>query len=274
MFGGLLLIIGAILLIVALLVSWYTISISFSTSESIAGSTVTGSGTDHVDLHPGSMYAYSSSSSYTCTGAAAPYCPASQSTSGSCPYGGSSNSSSCSSLDEKATGNLYSATQFLVIGALALGFIAGILALMAGGRPGMRKGAMALGIIALLLALVTPITLFAAQPGAVKSDYTPSGGQAPSGSGPWSSYIGSCSGSSCGMGSGSGNGTESWGPSTGWYLSLGAFVVFLLGILMVRGGRDDASTSAASSPAAAPAMGSDSSMGVSPPAAPPPSGPP
>ncbi|MCI4345909.1 MAG: hypothetical protein L3K07_04065 [Thermoplasmata archaeon] len=273
MLGGLLLIIGAILLIVALLTSWYTFTTSFSTSQSVGGSTISGSGNSHVDLHPGSSYAYSSSQSYTCTGAASAFCPQSASSSGTCPYSGSS-STGCSNTNEKQTGQLYSVTEFLVIGGLVLGFLAGIFALMSSGKPGMRKGAMALGIIALLLALVAPITLLAAQPAAIKSDFTPSGGSAPNSSGPWSSFFGSCStGSNCGFGSGSGgNGTFTWGPSVGWYLSIGAFVVFLLGILMVRGGRDSSPTDASMSQSSA-SMGSDSSMGSGQPA-PPPSAPP
>lgn len=230
MLGGLLMIIGAILLIVALLTSWYTYS--SKSTETFGANSATG--TINIDLHPGSNYV--ASSSFSCSGPqASAACP--PSTSNSCPYTSSSSTGSCPAGNFNKTGPLYAVTEYLVIGGLVLGFLAGILAFVSGGKPGMRKGALVLGILALLFAIVTPITLLAAQPGAIKSD----SGNVPSGSsGPWSSYFGSCSGSSCATGA-SGNNSATWGPSTGWYLSIVAFIVFLLGTMMImRGGKDSA----------------------------------
>lgn len=259
MLGGLLMIIGAILLIVALLTSWYTYSAK--TSESFAGNSATG--TINLDLHPGSNYV--SSSSYSCSGPqASSLCPSS--TSNSCPYVSSSSSNSCPAGNFNKTGALYAVTEYLVIGGLVLGLLAGILAFVSGGKPGMRKGALALGIIALLLAIATPITLLAAQPGAIKADSS----NVPSGSsGPWSSYFGSCSGSSCGTGGGP-NSSATWGPSVGWYLSIVAFIVFLLGTMMImRGGKDSSSMAAPMPAQPAPMDSSGSAAPMSPPGSPP-----
>jgi hypothetical protein len=251
MLGAILLIIGAILLIAALFTSWYT----WSLQESGAGGSITGD----TDFHAGTSY----TTSFSCSGEASSVCPSGA----TCPYSGSS-STGCTAAGENKTGQLYAVTEFIVIGGLVLGFLAGILALMGGTKPGMRKGAVALGAIALILALVGPVVLLAAQPGAVKSDSTPSGGSAPSGSGPYSSYFGSCSGSNCGFGgSGATSVSGTWGPSVGWYLSIVAFVLFLLGVIMVmRGGRE---SSAMPASAPAPAAPMDSSMGAPPPASPP-----
>lgn len=225
MLGGILLFIGAILLIVALLTSWYTTSLQSSGPG--------GSATEQLDFKPGSSY----SVSFSCSGAASSLCPGST----TCSYSGSS-SNYCNPQGINRTGQLYAVTEYLVIGGLVLGLLAGIFAMMSGGKPGMRKGAIALGVIALLFALVVPITLLAAQPGALKSDFTPSGGSAPTGNGPYSSFFGSCSGNNCGFtGPASGNVSDTWGPSVGWYLSIVAFIVFLLGTMMVmRSGKESA----------------------------------
>ncbi|MCI4334371.1 MAG: hypothetical protein L3K04_01865 [Thermoplasmata archaeon] len=250
MLGGLLLIIGAILLVVALLTSWYSFTIT--ESATVEGQSLSGS--VQTSLYPGSDYKTTTSG----------YFGGNTTT---CPYAGTTSTSGCSPYARNQTGALYSVAEFLTIGGLVLGLLAGILALMTTGRPGMRKGAMALGILALLLALVTPMVLLAGQPAAIKNDEAQYGGHAPTnGSGPDTSFFGSCSGSSCEGGSPAPGVSISgtWGPSTGWYLSIGAFVVFLLGILIVRGAKGQDAM-----PAPAPAAPADSSMPSNPPANPP-----
>jgi hypothetical protein len=251
--GGLLFIIGAVLLIVSLLTVWYVYS--ESASASFLGASI--SETGQLQLKPGSSYTTSFSSS--CSGSVpAGACPGSESS--SCPYSGGGGSN-CPSRGENKTGQLYAVTEYLVIGGLVLGLLGGILAILSPGKPGLRKGAMALGILALLFALIAPMTLLALQPGAIKSDETSPGGAAPNGTGPYASFFGSCSGTSggCeGLG-GVGNSSSSWGPSTGWYLSVGAFVVFLVGLILLLGGRG----AAAPAPAAAQAEPASSTAGAS-----------
>jgi hypothetical protein len=245
--GGILFFLGAILLIVSLLSVWYVFS--SSASESIAGNSI--SGTGQLELKTGSDYTVTFS--YSCSGAiASSVCPGSSSY--TCPYSGGGSGSCNGTRAENDTGRLYAVTEYLVLGGLILGLVGGLLALLSPGRPGLRKGAMALGILALLFALIAPMTLLALQPGAIKSDETSPGGSAPNGTGPYSSFFGSCSGSTGGCesygGTGfGGNSSSSWGPSTGWYLSIGAFVLFLIGLILFLGGRGGVAAASAGAPA-------------------------
>jgi hypothetical protein len=118
------------------------------------------------------------------------------------------------------TGNLYAEVTYITFGAIALGFLGGILALTSGGA---RKAGRGLVAIALILAIVAPIMLFALQPGALSNDHA-----IPGGGGPASSFFGSCAGSSC-PGGGPAGSAATWGPSIGWYLSIIGIVLFLLG---------------------------------------------
>ncbi|MCI4342332.1 MAG: hypothetical protein L3K11_08195 [Thermoplasmata archaeon] len=250
MLGGLLLIIGAILLVVSLLVGWYVFTAKSNFSESFGGTSFSGSSTSTVTLSLGSNYQLSGTS--TVNGVSA-------SQSRTCAYAGNS---TCPA--EKNVSSLYSAGEYIVVGGVALGFLGGILALMGGSRPGMRKIGMVFGVVALLLAIAAPMTLLAAQPGAFKSDE--GNAYMGNGTGPDHTYFGSCSGSSCGSTGvpGGSNTTGNWGPSTGWYLSIVGFVILLLGVIMSRRG-----TEPAAAPTPAPVAPMDSSMGAPPPANPP-----
>lgn len=244
MLGGLLLIIGAILLVVSLLVGWYVYNVSASASGE------TESGTQTYNL--GSSYTQSVSG------------PLTGSHTTTCPYSGNS---TCPDL--KNTSALYADIQYVVIGGIVLGFLGGILALMGGSRPGMRKAGIALGIIALLLAIAAPMTLLAVQPGTVKSDEGMS--YVSNGSGPDHSFFGSCSNSACPNVFGAPPGvtyTSNWGPGAGWYLSVVGFVILLVGVLMSRGGKEPAAAPAASTPAPMDASGQGAPP-MSPPASPP-----
>jgi hypothetical protein len=206
--GGALGIIGAILLIVTLFVAYYTVSGTFN-----AGGT---SFTLSESLYLNNKVVETGSG------------------------GGLSVSNSTTYSDAHLTnvGNLYTIVTYLTYGGIVLGLIGAILAFM-----GRGVGRIVL-VLALILALVAPILLFAEQPSALNNDFKGS-----SGSGPQSSFIGSCSGTSCGTvpGAGSSNSSASWGPDVGWYLAIGAFVVFLIAV--IAGGEG------APKPAPAPMMG-------------------
>ncbi len=168
---------------------------------------------------------------------------------------------SCPGQDSYSNENLNNTGQiaevgfFLLIGGLILGLVAAILGFMSRGNSGRARPAMALAVIALILALAAPAMFAVALPGALAKD-SPSH---PS-SGPWSTFFGSNT-----TQIGSTTITTTWGPGIGWYLSFGAFVVFLIGIILLARARKEPPA-----PAAAPMMGQDQSM-MPPPASPPPS---
>ena len=117
------------------------------------------------------------------------------------------------------TGQIAEVGFFLLIGGLILGLVAAILGFMSRGNSGRARPVMALAVIALILALAAPAMFAVALPGALAKD-SPSH---PS-SGPWSTFFGSNT-----TQIGSTTITTTWGPGIGWYLSFGAFVVFLSG---------------------------------------------
>lgn len=231
MIGGLVMVIGAILLVVSLLVGWYAVTGSIGSGAF--------SGTLTLTLKPGSQYTYSASA-------------AGLSISNTCSYSGSNGTTGCVGNLAK-TGQLYSIVEYLLIVGIIVGFLGAILAMMSGGR---RKGAvMGLAVIALLVAIVAPMVLLAAQPGAIKSDLgSSSGGFGSNNTGPQSSFFGSSNG-------------FTWGPSTGWYLSIGAFVLFLIGMLL-SGRGTEAAAPAPMSPAPMDQQGAGTSTMGSPPMGP------
>ena len=125
-------------------------------------------------------------------------------------------------------GTLYDTVAILVIGGAIVGFTAATLALSSRGRG--SRWATGLALVAILLVAVAPTILFVGQPAVVSS-------QAPKGSGvgPQSSFFGSCSGTGCNYPLPQGTTfSASWGPSTGWYLALGALVPLIAGLLLSR----------------------------------------
>ena len=215
--GGVLGVIGAILLIVALFTAFYTSSFSYNgTDVSLSfflnnkvGLTMSGGG---VSISHSSTYADSHLNS---------------------------------------TGNLYNIVTYLTYAGIALGLLGAILAFM--GRSGAGRGLL---VIALILALIGPMLLFALQPAAIQSDTSGASSSGPSGA---NSFFGSCSGNGCGnIGAAApGNVSQSWGPDVGWYMSIGAFVMFLLGVLLGGGAKP------APAAAAAPSMAGTGSGGSS-----------
>ena len=201
--AGALAIIGAVLLIAALFVGWYQETVSFNVSGF--------SGTNTGDFYITNKVVTTSTS------------------------GGNTNTVTKSYSDAglNKTGQLAGAIEGIVIAGIILGFIGAILGFGSRGRQSWVRPAMALLVLALLLSIVAPIGMLALQPSAVKSDSNSSltNGQ----SGPWNSFFGSCSaGSSCAAGSG---GSFTWGPYVGWYLSIVAFVLFLIALIVLSGAR-------------------------------------
>jgi len=162
---------------------------------------------------------------YTCSGAPV-----------ACP-----SQSSYSSQNLNNTGTLAETGFYLLIAGIVLGVAAMGLALMRRDKSGGLAPAMILGIVALVIAIAAPGVYALELPHAISSDFP--GVQ---GSGPWTSFFGS--------NTTGGEGFElsnTWGPGTGWYLAIGAFVVFWVGvILLFRQIREDRALAPESQPKA------------------------
>ncbi len=161
---------------------------------------------------------------YTCSGT--PTCPS---------------QTSYTADHDSHTGNIAEAGYFMAIVGFVLGLLGAVLGLMSRKDSRRVKPAVALAVVAMILAIAAVGLFAAALPGAIGAD---SPGH--TGTGPWSSFSGSTSG-------------LSWGPAIGWYLAIGAFVVFLIGLLILLRFRSDpepapmtapASTAPAASPPA------------------------
>jgi hypothetical protein len=173
------------------------------------------------------MYAYpgiptsSGTIQYTCSGIS------------SCP-----GSTSYSAHNLTNSGNIAEAGYFLIIGGLVLGLIGAILGFTSGNNPRRARPAMTLALVGGILAIAAVGAFVAALPSAIGSD-TPGH----TGTGPWSSFFGSTS---------LGGGTLTWGPGIGWYLGIVAFVVLLVGMIVLARARKDPSVPAAAAPAVPP----------------------
>jgi hypothetical protein len=226
--GGIIVLIGAILLIAALFTPWY-IETSSEHGESIS-----------VNAYPGTP-GQNGTIKYTCSGFPSGF---------SCPT-----QTSYSSENLNSTGMIAEYGFFLVLVGIVFGILAALLGLISGGNPKRARPAMALAVLALILALVAPAMFAAALPGAIANDTK----DHPSGSGPWSSFIGS--GNISGL-------NLTWGPGVGWYLTIGAFVLFLIGVILLWRARKAPAAAAPATPAA-PATSDASGGATSPPPMPP-----
>lgn len=144
--------------------------------------------------------------SYTCSGGE--ICPSSD---------------SYSDLGLNNTGNLYSTTQVLVIGAVIFGLLGTLIAFGTWSRRSWITPSILLIFLALVLALIAPALLAISQPGAIQQD----GGAkfaGTNGTNPSNSFWGSSS-----SGTGNFTVTYTWGATTGWLLSLVAFTMYLVG---------------------------------------------
>ncbi|MHB1434700.1 MAG: hypothetical protein ACYCPN_01965 [Thermoplasmata archaeon] len=228
--GAILAVVAFVILIAALFVPWY------SFSESASGPYFTGSQTTNFYIGNGS-----NSVQFTCTG------------NQSCPS--STNYGNVSGTALTKTGQDSVLLQYVVIGAIVVGALGAIMAFAGRHRPGRGRAAIALLVVACLITIAAPITQMAVQPGALHSDLKSSG--MTNGAGPWNSFFGSNKTTH-----GPETVTTTWGPSTGWYLAFGAFVLFLVGaILSTRREKGP-------SPVAAPATGTPGPV-MAPPGPPP-----
>lgn len=232
--GTIIILIGAILLIAALFTPWYAYKTSYAGASETQNS------------YPG-IASTNGTIQYTCSGLPA---------GASCP-----SQTSYSSIVPKETnvGNIAETGFFLLIVGIILGIIAAIFGFVSRGNARRSGPALTLGIIALLLAIVAPVLFAAALPGAVSSDisttYRP-----PNTSGPWSSFTGSSSYTNPLVGVVSFN----WGPGVGWYLSIGAFVILLVGVVLLFIGRKEPSA-----PTPAPESTAPTPAATQPPSSPP-----
>jgi hypothetical protein len=207
--AAILVLIGAILLIVAVFMPWYAFKEPIA---AIPGASVTS------NTYPG-FPSQSGTVQYSCSGfpSSVP-CPSSTS------YNGAA-------LNNTAV--IAETGFFLLIVGFVIGIIGTIIGVMSRGTTRRVRPALALSAIAMILAVITPVLFAAALPGAVSKDLPKA-----TGSGPWSSFIGSSSGAS-------------WGPAIGWYIAFVAFVILLIGVILFFLYRKEPTPAAAPAPAPA-----------------------
>jgi len=207
--GAVIILIGAILLIGALFTPWYAYKVSYA------------GGSETQNSYPG-LPSSNGTIQYSCS---------------SLPNGASCPSqTSYSSISPKETnvGNIAETGFFLLIGGIILGVVAAIFGFASRGNARRSGPAIALGVVTLLFAMIAPVLFAAALPGAISSDIS-SAYRPPNTSGPWSSFTGSSSYTNPLVGPVSLN----WGPAIGWYLSLVAFVIVLVGVVILFLGRKE-----------------------------------
>lgn len=199
--GAIIVLVGAILLISAVFIPWYTLQVKTTTPV--------GSSTENQNSYPG-LPSQTGTIQYTCSGG------------GSCP-----SSTSYSSAHENNTGAIAETGFFLLIVGFVIGLIGAILGVVWRGNARRVMPVFAFAIIAMILALITPVLFMATLPGAISKDI-PAATKSVS-SGPWSSFFGSTSYSPV-----SGYTINlTWGPAIGWYLAFAAFVILLIGVIFL-----------------------------------------
>ena len=208
--GAIVVLIGAILLIVAAFIPWYT----WQLKASFEGASVTGT----ISTYPGLPSQNGTiQTSYSCSNVPAGHCPS-----------GTSSSYSKDYLNN--TGQLAEAGFYMLIVGFVLGLIGGVIGLASGSNSRRAGPAIALAIIAMILA-VAAVGMFAGLlPNAIGKD---SPGH--TGDGPWSSFTGSTSNTTYLEFPA----TSTWGPGIGWYLTIGAFVVLVVGLVVLFAARKD-----------------------------------
>ena len=211
--GSVLLLLGVALMVVTLLIGWY--SISATGSDAVYGSSVS------INIRETFYPLDQVATDFSCTGSA--YCTANGTS--TAPYSGSGLNN---------LGTLYTGVACFVIAAIVLALVATALTWL---RPKRRTGLPAmLIVVAALLILLAPTVVLASQPSILNSESTNSGGSGnATGPSPRTSFFGSCSGSGCDVSLLNGETLQaSWGPSLGWYLCLVAGAALLAGLLLVR----------------------------------------
>jgi len=202
--------VGVAVLIVSLFVGWYGISSTGTATETRGTVTVQGTATFYL------LNQYTIT--LTCSG------------SGGC-FSNNTYTESYSQGSFTSLGTLYDVIAAMALGSIILGALGAFLSFL--GRGWQSNLTTALILAACLLAFLAPAVLLGAQP-SVLSSQSPS----PTGVGPWTSFVGSCSGSGCGQSLPVGATVNaSWAPSLGWFLSFLSGVALLVGFLLIRGRR-------------------------------------
>lgn len=208
LFGGVLVLVGAVLLIAALFSPWYTYEATVSTPLE--------SGSSTINSFPGLP---AQNGTVQCSASGSVRCPYSQ--------------TSYQGAHENNTAAIAEAGYLLLIIGFVLGFVGGILGMASRADSKRARPALTLAIIALLVALLTPLLFFGAVPGALSKDI-PSAERTTQ-SGPWSSFYGSSTSSPfAGL-----TVKLTWGPALGWYVSFVAFVILLVGVAFLFRNRRD-----------------------------------
>ena len=203
--GAIIVLVGAVLLIASVFIPWYTETANFTGPEQ---------GSYTANSYPG-LSNQNGTIQYSCSGTVPTGCPS---------------TTSYKSMDLNNTGTLAQTGYFLLLTGFVLGLIGAIIGFASLSRPRRAIPAIALSVIAMLLAVATP-ALFALQlPTAIGND---SPGH--TGTGPWSSFMGSNT-SQLGFGESL---KLTWGPGMGWYLAFGAFVILLIGAVVLARARKE-----------------------------------
>ncbi len=227
--------VGAILLVGALLTPWYCYNTAWAGGP--AGNYGTANATYY--LGPPSL---SGTIWLTCTGNAR-WCPT---------------QASYSSADENHTGIVAGITFGMLTAGAALGVIAGSIGVVGRGKPPRPFPVITLAILATALAIAAPGLFAGSLPSAFSQDISIAHCLYCTGTGPWTSFSGSGFWEVGMVG-----GPDSWGPSIGWYVSFAAFAVLLVGVILLMVFRMDPSR-----PGASPSTTSQDASDAPPPASP------
>ncbi|MCI4347636.1 MAG: hypothetical protein L3J97_03330 [Thermoplasmata archaeon] len=198
--GAIIILIGAILLIASLVLPWYSVQTSFGGASATQNS------------YPG-LPSTNGTIQYSCSGLPSLILGA------SCPP-----QTSYSRQHLNNTGLIAESGFFLIIAGIVLGIIAAVLGIASRGNSRRTSPAVALAVVALLLAIAAPGLFAASLPGAIGKDLP-----GHTGSGPWSSFFGSAST----MVAPTVTLSTTWGPSVGWYCAIVAFVLLLVGLIIL-----------------------------------------
>lgn len=113
----------------------------------------------------------------------------------------------------KSTQDMFGTTSMMMIVGLILAVLSLILVIVAARKPGLKIGVILVGIISAIVFLVAALYTYSALPAALNEMTTGA---------PYSSFFGSANVAGNSM---------TWGGGMGWYLTLGAFVFVLLGMI-------------------------------------------
>jgi hypothetical protein len=220
--AAVLILVGAMLLLAPLFSPWYSYDIRW------AGNPVGDHGTQNATYYLGPPWANGTIWYTSCGGYYAP-CPRETQT-------------SYSSAGENNTGMIAATSFGLLSAGFAFGIAGGVIGVVSRGRTSWAFPVITFAVLALVLAIAAPMLFAGALPGAFSKDFPVPTGVIRAYSGPWSSFSGSwtpVSGAAA---------WDTWGPLIGWYLSIAAFAVLLVGVILLMVFRKDPPRPATSPP--------------------------